>query len=534
MINDPPTTIASVYSAELMADYEFVHVAVHSNYAGHFFDGPSGGGSYSYIDLYNMNPPGIFYSLFACSNCRYVETNYMGGWYIFNDYFGLAATGAAKTGSMLNFDYFYYPMGQGATIGEAFYLWWDEMALWGFDNGAICWFYGNTLLGDPTLKPRQPREVELMDADLPYCLKNRNYSYFLDADGGGAPPYNWDIIAGQLPDGLSLGTLTGQISGQPTESGIFNFNVSAEDFCSPVDSDTQEYSIGIVGICGDANNSGLMDMDDVTDIIDYLYNDGVNLCPVAAGDMDQFNGTNNNDAYYLYEYVAHMSVYPKCPPFTGEIPSAPENILEIRNSTVYPEHDKCRVDFWLNAATPAVSISIPFEYSCATSSITCDSISFYGSNYSHYLHKYGTISLIEPKAVIGIVNTGETPPDGNSVRLASVWFSVESSTEEQTININSAAYGPNQFIIASPSPTTPYIPSISVIPGLFFDCGDANSDGDVSILDAVFIINYKYKEGPTPEIPESADVNSDTKIDILDVVYLINFKYRDGPDPICL
>ena len=309
--------------------------------------------------------------------------------------------------------------------------------------------------------------------------------------------------------------------------------MSAEDPCLPVYADTMEYSIDIVGVCGDANNSGLIDMDDVTDIIDYLYNDGLNMCPVAGGDMDEFNGTNINDAYYLYEHIAHHSVFPRCPPFTTSIPSAPENILEIRNSTVQPDRDKCRVDFWLNSASPAMSISLPFEYSCATSPIICDSIAFSNSNYSHYEHKYGTIDGTDPKAVIGIVNTGENPPSANPARIASAWFSVNPSTEEQTIVINSTQYGPNEFIIASPSPTTPYIPSISVIPGYSFECGDANDDGAVNILDAVYLINYKYKEGPEPVIPESSNVNGDTNIDILDIVYLINFLYKEGPNPEC-
>ncbi len=61
--------------------------------------------------------------------------------------------------------------------------------------------------------------------------------------------------------------------------------------------------------------------------------------------------------------------------------------------------------------------------------------------------------------------------------------------------------------------------------------GDANNDENVNILDVVFLINYKYKGGAAPPIPELADPNNDCSIDILDVVYLINYKYKDGPDP---
>jgi len=61
--------------------------------------------------------------------------------------------------------------------------------------------------------------------------------------------------------------------------------------------------------------------------------------------------------------------------------------------------------------------------------------------------------------------------------------------------------------------------------------GDANKDGNVNILDVVFIINYKYKNGTAPPTPELADPNNDCEIDILDIVYIINYKYKNGPEP---
>ncbi len=66
-----------------------------------------------------------------------------------------------------------------------------------------------------------------------------------------------------------------------------------------------------------------------------------------------------------------------------------------------------------------------------------------------------------------------------------------------------------------------------------FVCGDANDDDLVNILDIVYIINFKYKEGPDPVRPAYSDVNSDELINILDIVYLINFKYKGGAEPFC-
>ncbi|MHC5035407.1 MAG: putative Ig domain-containing protein, partial [Planctomycetota bacterium] len=46
---------------------------------------------------------------------------------------------------------------------------------------------------------------------------------------GGTPPYNWSILAGALPTGLTLDPNTGRISGQPTTIGTYDFVVQLED-----------------------------------------------------------------------------------------------------------------------------------------------------------------------------------------------------------------------------------------------------------------------------------------------------------------
>jgi len=60
-------------------------------------------------------------------------------------------------------------------------------------------------------------------------------------------------------------------------------------------------------------------------------------------------------------------------------------------------------------------------------------------------------------------------------------------------------------------------------------CGDIDGIEGISILDIVFLINYKYKAGTGPEFPAACDVNNDGKIDILDIVYMINKIYKGGP-----
>ncbi len=69
--------------------------------------------------------------------------------------------------------------------------------------------------------------------------------------------------------------------------------------------------------------------------------------------------------------------------------------------------------------------------------------------------------------------------------------------------------------------------------GLSWGCSDVNSDGRINILDIIFLINLKYKDGPLLNIQEYGDLNNDTSIDILDIVYLLNYIYKNGPQPDC-
>jgi len=68
------------------------------------------------------------------------------------------------------------------------------------------------------------------------------------------------------------------------------------------------------------------------------------------------------------------------------------------------------------------------------------------------------------------------------------------------------------------------------------DCVPGEADGNplITILDVVYIINHKYKDGPDP-LPYalcSADADGNCLVSILDVVYIINYKYKNGPHPI--
>jgi hypothetical protein len=98
-----------------------------------------------------------------------------------------------------------------------------------------------------------------------------SYSQILTA-GGGFPPYSWSMVLGSLPGGLSLDSVTGELSGTPTISGTFNFTVQLTDASSVV---SQPLSITIEASPAARNENT---PSEILNTIQDVYN--------AAGDGD--------------------------------------------------------------------------------------------------------------------------------------------------------------------------------------------------------------------------------------------------------
>lgn len=73
-----------------------------------------------------------------------------------------------------------------------------------------------------------PAGLAIATTQLPQGTTGVSYSATVTASGGTAP-YTFAVTSGALPDGLSLDTSTGQITGTPTTGGTFNFTVTVTD-----------------------------------------------------------------------------------------------------------------------------------------------------------------------------------------------------------------------------------------------------------------------------------------------------------------
>ncbi len=61
--------------------------------------------------------------------------------------------------------------------------------------------------------------------------------------------------------------------------------------------------------------------------------------------------------------------------------------------------------------------------------------------------------------------------------------------------------------------------------------GDANGDGEVNVSDAVYIINYVFVNGPTPDPLDAANANCDQEVNVSDAVWIINYVFVNGAAP---
>lgn len=186
IVQDPATTTASDYKNRLAEDYEWIQVMAHSRSCCQQRFEENGNWSYVYSsDIKSIDAKAFFYNLYSCSACRYVETDYIGGWYVFADSYGLAAIGSTKIGGMRYFSDFYAPLGEGKSLGQSFKEWFIDQSPYGLTERQ--WFYGMTLLGDPTLKPlaathlpnlaesltKEPGQALAQSMSLPIALPDR-------------------------------------------------------------------------------------------------------------------------------------------------------------------------------------------------------------------------------------------------------------------------------------------------------------------------------------------------------------------------
>ena len=95
-----------------------------------------------------------------------------------------------------------------------------------------------------TLRETSPFTPLSIAATPPEGTLDTPYSYTANVSGG-TPAYYWSIESGTLPEGLSIDSFTGTISGTPRQHGTFNFTISVSDYDETTSSVTRTLTLTI-------------------------------------------------------------------------------------------------------------------------------------------------------------------------------------------------------------------------------------------------------------------------------------------------
>ncbi len=204
-------TRADTYSLWLDSVFEWVSLFAHSWPAGHgFYYNSQVNMDYFYATGYtSKNPPSRFYNFFCCSFADYTVADYGTGRAVFSDN-GLCALGSTKSGSMLEFDYFYTPLSTGKSVGQSFLDWFNYIAIGGFTQMELSWHYGMALIGDPSLEP----DLEFTGIiDIPQYSQNENTITPLI--------YNSHELELMIKSGFSTYDCMGKYIDAPSKTGIY-------------------------------------------------------------------------------------------------------------------------------------------------------------------------------------------------------------------------------------------------------------------------------------------------------------------------
>jgi len=99
-------------------------------------------------------------------------------------------------------------------------------------------------IGAFELEDGQPADLVIGSTSVPSAIAGSPYLATLSASGG-VPPYEWLVVSGALPSGITLEQGSGRLVGTTTQTGMFAFSVRVSDTQAPADTAVRAFSLTV-------------------------------------------------------------------------------------------------------------------------------------------------------------------------------------------------------------------------------------------------------------------------------------------------
>lgn len=253
-VNTNATTTAADWLNRLSQDYMWTHLCAHSGATFHQFK-PSAG-TVTSAQVRAVPPSFNFYNLFSCHGAEWTVTDNLAVTYAFSGSYSLGVIGSAKTGGMMDCEYFYMPLGQNKTLGDSFKEWWINAGTTA-GNYYLEWYYGMNLIGDPfltiyydcTALPPTISSITHPDQSQWYSNALPQFSWSTPPDVNGVSGYYYTLDTNPMtvPTSVTGTYTTGNTYTQASvlDEGQWYLHVVTNDSLGNVGTEAAHYQINI-------------------------------------------------------------------------------------------------------------------------------------------------------------------------------------------------------------------------------------------------------------------------------------------------